>query len=104
MKLPNALKILKEEVGPEWKDLPGEVKDDMLGTLRQAEKLLKRDLEGEDTKEGWLHVKAQAIAWVSGTKVKAEKAWWKALKRYAEELGKALVEGVKIAAKGVIKL
>ncbi len=104
MKLPDALKILKEEVGPEWEDLPGEVKDDMLGTLRFAENTLKRDLRGEDTKEAWLHVKAQAIAWVSGAKAGIEKAWWRALKRYAEAIGEALVEGVKIAAKGALPL
>ncbi len=102
MKLPDALAILKDQVGPEWDEITAEIKDDMLSTLRYSEKLLQRNLRGEDTPDEWLHVKAQAIAWVSGTKAGVEALWWKALKVYAEQLGEALVEGVVSAAKGVL--
>lgn len=103
MKLPNALAILKDEVGPRWDGIPSDVKDDMLATLRKGEQLVLKDLKGEDTESEWLHVKAQTIAWISGSKAGLEALWWKALKKYAEALGEALVNGVVTAAKGMLK-
>ena len=79
MKLPSALEVLKNEFGDAWTELSGEVKDDMLGTFRQAERLLKRNLAGEATPKEWTHVKAQSVAWEAGAKATAEKAWWRAL-------------------------
>ena len=102
MKFPNALEILKDQVGPEWDEISHEIKEDMLSTLRYSEKLLQRNLKGEATPDEWLHVKAQAIAWVSGTKAGVEVMWWRALKVYTKELGKALVLGVVAASGGVL--
>ena len=98
MKLPPALPILQEEFGSEWENVPKLVKQDMLDALKRGTKLIEMDLRGEDTEASWLHLKAQTVAWATAASHGAEKAWWRALKRYAEVVGGALVAGVKKAS------